>query len=163
VVVTNLFQKVLRPRRNLIPMDQADAGYFQKTIGYREYVHMQGQLGIAMGWNNEDTETWLEELAYQITYLGKRGGFLQLTKPPHWDESLPANFVELTAEPVGFPIQGTLQIMDDCATSLSFEKVNVYSNKSVSLGKDRITRTIVLPYRPVKSSRSFTYYERSDL
>ncbi|MGH2541950.1 MAG: hypothetical protein ACRDIB_04085, partial [Ardenticatenaceae bacterium] len=49
-VVTNLFQKVLRPRRKPAGPGDSDAGPFGKTIGYREYVQLEGTLGIALRW-----------------------------------------------------------------------------------------------------------------
>ncbi len=162
VVVTNLFQKVLRPRRNPIPMDEPEAGFFQKTIGYREYVHLDGKMGLALGWQSEEARPWLAELVRQINYLGKRGGFVQLLGLPETTRDLPAGYIDLTEETTQFFIGGTLQLLDDCAPDMSFEKANIYSGKSIRLGKERVLRSIVLPYRAIKSSRSFTLYERSD-
>ncbi|NLG98851.1 MAG: hypothetical protein GX491_15950 [Chloroflexi bacterium] len=162
-VVTNLFQKVLRPRRNPVPMDEADAGFFQRTIGYREYVQLDGRMGLAFGWAGDEERRWLAELLTQITYFGKRGSFMQLVVPPFWVDELPDGYTELTQEAARFVIGGTLQLLDDCSPDLTFEKANIYSGKSIRLGKERILRSIVLPYRVAKSSRSFTLYERADL
>ena len=41
-----------------------------------------------------------------------------------------------------------------------FEKVNVHTAARIVLGKDRVQKTVVLPYRLVRASRSFSYYER---
>jgi hypothetical protein len=161
-VVSNLFQKVLRPRRNPVPMNEPDAGFFQKTIGYREYVYWQGTMGLALGWNDNRARPWLAELMVQVNYLGKRGSLMQMINLPEYFADLPGeyfNFVEPTQQ---FYIGGTLQLLDDCSSELTFEKANIYNGKNLRMGKDRILRSIVLPYRVQKSSRSFTLYERTD-
>lgn len=161
-VVTNLFQKVLRPRRKPVPFDEPDAGFFQRTIGYREYVHLDGKMGLAIGWAGNEERTWLAELLTQVNYFGKRGSFMQLVTPPFPVDELPDGYIELTIETPHFVIGGTLQLLDDCSPALTFEKANIYSGKGIRLGKERILRNIVLPYRTTKSSRSFTLYERTD-
>ena len=55
---------------------------------------------------------------------------------------------------------GVIQIMDDWGESLTFGKANVYSKEKVEMGKDRLRKGIILPYRLVRSSKGFTYYER---
>lgn len=159
-VVTNLFQKMLKPRRSEAGDDDPDAGYFQRTIGYREYAHLTGVWAIAFGWEGDDPGEWLHDAAINITYIGKRGSFVQMVNLPKYESALPQEFVELTAVQSAFPFEGTMQKLDDCSENISFDKVNVYSKTKIALGKDRITRTIVLPYKVVRSSRSFTLYER---
>lgn len=162
VVVTNLFQKVLRPRRNSAAAGDPDAGYFLKTIGYREYAQLIGPLGIALGWPTEDERPWLEDLAMNIHYLGKRGGFVQLSGWPVCRAELPKGYYEATRDQQAFPIPGTLQAMDDCTPQLTFERANIYSSEKVRPDKDRIVRNIVLPYALRRSSKSFSHYERAD-
>jgi len=48
IVVTNTFTKVLKPRRNESAEGSADAGPFQKTIGFREYVFYDTPICIAL-------------------------------------------------------------------------------------------------------------------
>ncbi len=156
VVVTNLFQKIQKPAR-------ADGGKsdetFRPTIGYREYAQMTGDLGIAI-LVREELQSMFESLMLNISYIGKRGGFFQLVKPVEALAVLPDDFVSLTETQIGFPIDGVMQVMDDCTPALSFTKVDIYSGKRVVIGKERIQRNIVLPYRRKRSSRSFTLYER---
>jgi len=159
-VVMNLFQKVLKPRRSAAKAEDPNSGPFQKTIGYREYVQLYGPWQLALGWDTEQDYPWLEELLFNISYLGKRGGFVQLMDKPRQETTLPPGFIELSATPETFAFQGTLQILDDCAPNLTFAKANIYSKKRVTMGKERITRNVVLPYRMVRSSKSFSYYER---
>lgn len=159
-VVTNLFQKVLKPYKNPPKPGTVDFGPFQKTIGYREYVHLAGRLGIALGWDGNEAYEWLNDLLLNVNYFGKRGSFVQLTAPPSLAMELPADFIEATRDQVDFVIGGTLQVLDDCTSDLTFEKANIYSGEKVRLGKERITRNIVVPYRLTRSSKSFSLYER---
>lgn len=161
-VVTNLFQKVLRPRRNPISLDEQDSGPFQKTIGYREYVQLVGLLGVGLGWLGNEQNEWLKELVVQVNYLGKRGSFMQLVALPNLTEELPPGFVDATSDQSAFAVFGTLQTLDDCTPSLTFARANIYSGEKVRPGKDRLTRNIVVPYRLARSSKSFSLYERID-
>jgi len=164
VVVTNLFQKVLRPRRNPIGFDEPDAGPFQKTIGYREYVQLIGSLGIALGFEDGALAERLSGLLLNINYLGKRGGFVQLLPPPRSTNELPEGFVEATANQAAFALNGTLQVLDDCTDQLTFAKADIYSGEKIRMGKERILRNIVLPnYRLTRSSKSFSLYERVEV
>ncbi len=148
-VVTNLFQKVLRPRRNEIPLDEPDAGAFQRTIGYREYAHLSGSLGLGLGWSEVGPKEWLAGLLLNVNYLGKRGGFMQLRSIPSLVEELPEGFVLATSAQEEFSLNGTLQVLDDCSPKLTFEQVDIYSKKNMRTGTDRILRHVVIPYRLV--------------
>jgi hypothetical protein len=159
-VVTNLFQKVLRPRRNQISLDAPDSGVFQRTIGYREYVQFMGTVGIALGWQDNLPREWLADLLLNINYLGKRGSFMQLVKFPIYMDELPDNYLVVSEDMAEIPLYGMLQIMDDCGPETTFEQVDIYSAKTLKLGKERILRHVVLPYRVERSSRSYTLYRR---
>ena len=160
VVVTNLFTRILKPRRTLAKPGTQHAGPLGKTIGFREYVYFDGPLGIALGETLTDPVR-LEEWLLQINYLGKRGGFVQLLAPPTPAEMLPPEFIVVDGDPTrSFPANGIIQQLDDCDSSLTFEKADIYSGKNIGLGKERVLRHVVLPYRLVRSSKSFSFYER---
>lgn len=179
-VVTNLFAKIQKPRRNdkdkseakpqgeevevEAEVEEAGSGPFGPTIAYREYVHLQGPLSLAFQPPNSYEAQALEilpELLLQISYLGKRGGFFQLLNLPQIVEELPENFVPLTNQNKIF-FGEILQQLDDCGEDLTFEKADIYSDKKIKVGKERILRPIVLPYKLARSSRSYSYYERID-
>jgi len=128
---------------------------YQDSIGFREYVQFGGPLTLAFqGVSLQE----LEPLLTQINYLGKRGGFLQLIGVPKEVGEIDG-FTILTEGVNGaFPL-GTLQMVDDCGPRLTFEQVDVYSSKSIKPGQDRVFHHVVLPHRPVRSSRGFTLYE----
>lgn len=159
-VVTNLFQKVLRPRRNAIALDAPDSGAFQRSIGYREYVQLAGTIGIALGWQDQERHEWLVDLLLNVNYLGKRGSFVQLVQLPTYANELPEDYLDVSVSADTIPLQGTLQMMDDCSPETTFEQVDIYSAKPLRMGKDRILRHVVLPYRVEHSSRSYTLYRR---
>lgn len=161
-VVTNLFQKVLKPNRNPPPPGSPDAGPFQRTIAYREYAQLFGALGVALGWEGDDAREWLSTLLLNINYLGKRGSFMQLTKPPEQVPEMPDGYVVATGDQIGYTVNGTLQLLDDCTPALSFAKANIYSDEKIKMGKERVLRNIVLPCRLTRSSKSFSLYERFD-
>jgi hypothetical protein len=153
IVVNNTFNRVLRAARSPSPGQWP----YQRTIGFREYVQFGGPLALAF----HDMADELMPLLAQVNYLGKRGGFIQLLdKPEHVDE-LPDAFTLLTQGIDGdFPL-GTLQMVDDWGEKMTFERVNIYSDKRITIGAHRVFHHVVLPHRPVRSSRGFTLYERN--
>lgn len=162
ITVTNLFTKILKPRRNPAEEGTQHAGPMGKTIAFREYVHFDGAVGIALGGQLVDP-VLLESLLLQVNYLGKRGGFVQLASELVQSETLPADFIVVGGEVAqAFPVKGIIQQLDDCDASLTFEKADIYSGQRVKLGKERVLRHVVLPYRLARSSRGFTLYERLD-
>lgn len=161
IVVTNLFTKVLKPRRTPSEPGSPHAGPLGKTIAFREYVYHDGAFGVGIELTEPKVTVACSELMLQINYLGKRGGFVQLVGGPQGIEVLPEEFVIVDgALPSRFPRESTLQQMDDCDESLTFEKANIYSGANIRLGKERVLRNVILPYRLARSSKSFTLYER---
>ncbi len=162
VVVTNLFAKILKPRRTSAKPGTPHAGPLGKTIAFREYVYFDGSLGIALSGEISDRSR-LEDWLLQVNYLGKRGGFVQLIGPPALAETLPPGFIVVDGDPTRpFLANGIIQQLDDCDASLTFEKANIYSGKNIRLGRERVLRHVVFPYRLVRSSKGFSYYERID-
>lgn len=167
IAVINTFTKIVRPKKNG-PSDDAGTGLLTplgSTIAYREYVSFGGSLGLALQTaSGKELPTALVEPLYHITYLGKRGGFVQLLAPPDISEDGALReddgWITLTTEQASFSFGGTLQLLDDCSPKLTFEQVDIYSGKRITLGKDRILRHIVLPYHLARSSRGFSLYER---
>jgi hypothetical protein len=153
LVVTNLFTKVLKIRRNPAAEGSADAGPFQKSIGYREYVFLSDDLTLMFEIGEEqlsDISKWLTH----VTYLGKRGGFMQLRKVAQV-ETLDSSYTHLTQEAETFQVNGLMQQLEDCDPKMKFDEADIYSSKRPK----RITRSIILPFKISKSSRSYTMYE----
>lgn len=135
------------------------------TIAYREYIYYRDAFRLAFSSNDQAflTET-LPQLVLAINYFGKRGGFVQLTEPPEQIEQLPeTRFISLTDDIQGtFRMDGTLQMLDDCGKTLTFQRANIYSQERITLGKERLLRHVVLPYRVLRSSRSYSWYRYAD-
>lgn len=163
-VVTNLFEKVLKPRRSEAPEGSADQGPYQRTIAYREYVQLSGSLGIALG--GPEDRVPVEQLARWmagIGYLGRRGSFVQIQAEPRVMDVLPRGFVAVGGErSVEIPREGVLQMLDECDPTVPFDRVSTFSDKSIRRGKDRIFHHVVLPYKITSSSRGYTAYQRTD-
>ncbi len=167
IVVNSTFTKILRLKEIKTAASEKEAAItsakvdrqwpFQKTIAYREYVQLAGPLAFAF--QSMDIEIFTS-LLVQINYIGKRGGFLQLSQAPRPVQELPTGFTEITAG-VGssFPL-GVLQLLDDFGETMTFAHANVYDSKGIKLGKERILRHVILPYRLAHSSRGYTLYER---
>lgn len=154
IVVTNLFARILRKKRG-----KGDP--FQRTIGYREYVHYPGSLTLAFGLDEERHREQLAQWLLQINYLGKRGGFVQLVDGPA-PRPRDTDFIRLTEDPDAIDPEGIIQQLDDCGHRMTFEHADIYSGKSIRSGSatGRVVRHIVLPYRLKRSSKSYTLYER---
>lgn len=163
VVVTNLFAKVLKPSRK----EEANEP-MARSIAFREYAQLDGPVALAFN-VPEDRASELKALLAQINYFGKRGSFFQLLDIPRESLELPADYslldgMALSSEgmsqlPAAIPL-GMIQIVDDWGESLTFAKVNIYSDEKIVLGKDRVRKSVVLPYRLVRSSKGYSLYER---
>lgn len=67
--VSSTFLKVLKPEREA----EARGRAMTRTIAFREYVHLAGELAIAFG-GPEDGLAAIRPWLMQISYFGKRGG-----------------------------------------------------------------------------------------
>jgi hypothetical protein len=158
LVINNTFIKVLRPRRNPAEPGSADEGFFQKTISYREYAYLDGRFGIALEVSAEEQAEALSHWLVCINYLGKRGGFIQIQDVPYLEDVLGSRFVIVGEALQTFPLDALLLQLDDTSPRLTFDKANIYSGKSIQLGKERILHHVALPYRLIRSSRGYSYY-----
>lgn len=168
LVVLKGFGKIQRLLKDKSNVDKASLAQakgqwpMQPTIAYREYVYYHDAFQLAFALPDDDAvATEVAQLLFHINYLGKRGSFIQLMEQPRTIEQLPEQrFVHLTPttmEP--FRMDGTLQMLDDCGSSLSFAHANVYDAKRITPGKERVMRHVVLPYSVVRSSRSYSWYQ----
>lgn len=158
IAVNNTFTKILKPMKDKPTLDP-ETGLTRgiiNTIGFREYVQWQGDLKIAVE-VSDDSLPWMRWLT-QINYIGKRGGFVQATEQPTKTDLLAEGFTDLTTAGDGFSLHGTMQIMDDCTPGLTFEQIDVYSEKRM----ERVLRHVAIPYQMVSSSRAYSLYRRLD-
>ena len=161
-VVNNTFTKVLKPRRNPAEPGSQHAGFFGKSIAYREYVYLDGTLGIAVETASDDQAERLARWLVNINYFGKRGSFVQLLELPRISSDLPDGYIPLDRDVTSFAPDSLLTQLDDVGEKLTFAHANIYTDKRITLGKERTLHHVALPYRRAASSRSYTHYERSD-
>jgi len=157
-------QRLLKDRGNEEKAQEAQArGHWpmQPTIAYREYTFYRDAFQLAFTLPDGAPPSELQRLLLGVNYLGKRGGFIQIMDPPRQMEQLPeGRFIELTPDTMkSYRSNGTLQILDDCGSTLTFQRANIYSSERITLGKERILRHVVLPYQLKRSSRSYSWYE----
>lgn len=136
---------------------------YYSTISFREYVSYREPFQLALSAPDQSAlPDELTSLLRGVNYIGKRGGFIQLVEPLQYVEQLDEQqFVSLTHDGLSeFLLDGTLQVLDDCASSLTFSRANIYSNERITVGKERIFHHIVLPYRLHQSSRGYSWYRR---
>jgi len=169
ILVMKSFSKIRRELKDKSNPEKAQKARerkeypMQPTIAYREYISYTGSLHLACQLPDESPlAPVLPELLMQINYLGKRGGFLQIMAQPQVSNEQPqGRFVSLTAaSPQDFALEGTLQMLDDCGSAMTFAKANIYDGAKITLHRDRVLRHIVLPYRLTRSSRSYSWYQR---
>lgn len=161
IAVTNTFTKILKPMKGKPTLDE-ETGLTRgmiNTIGFREYVQWQGLLQLAFVPAAGEVAPWAQWLT-AIQYVGKRGGFMQAIATPKTADALPDEFTRLDETIDTFALDGTLQLMDDCAPKVTFEQIDIYSGKNMRTGKERLLRPIILPYRVERSSRGYTLYRR---
>lgn len=169
VLVMKSFSKIRREIKDKTNPEKAQRARerkeypMQPTIAYREYVSYTGAFRLACQVaEDHPLAALLPDLLMQINYLGKRGGFLQITGRPQSSAEQPrGRFVQLTAtSPQSFEMEGTLQMLDDCGPGMTFAKANIYDGAKIILHRDRVLRHIVLPYKQIRSSRSYSWYQR---
>lgn len=168
LTIINTFIKILRPHKNGAKdtFGTGLEGPMGNTIAYRELVYFAGLIKIAVQSNHKVKKgvkpPLLRNLFTQIHYLGKRGGFMQLTQIEEVEE-LPTRFTRLHREnDEPFAAHGLMQLLDDCGPKMTFANADVYDGKNISVGKPngRILTPIILPYQLTRSSRSYSLYER---
>ncbi len=149
-----------RRRERIAEMIEKGNYPFYSTISFREYVQYREALSIAISApNGAELPIAFVSLLMGINYFGRRGGFVQVMERPEQVAQLSEAFVTLTAsQNASYYRDGTLQMLDDCGPTLTFQQANIYSDKRVTVGKERIIRHIVLPYRLERSSRSYSWY-----
>lgn len=170
--------------------DSVDVRMFAPTVGFREYVSFGGagadgafQVAIVRSGLADEHVRLLAEAARAVSYSGKRGGFVQYDAfaapdgfrqidelPPTASFTMPLSHISQGGTPVG-----TIQPLDELAASAEWERVSTFGRKPVRVAHlapgqsdwqtevDRAYVPSAIPYRLVKTTRSFAAYRRVDL
>ncbi len=136
----------------------APIGY-TSTVGFREYVHLQGAIEIAFPIDElgEPQKEHLKRLLPQISTFGKRGSFFQFTGFEEQAEIGKA-FSQLFGAD-GFTEDGIVHPLDEMAPSLTFEKVDVTDNTRIQ-SKDRLSQLTIIPLVSRQNAASWASYKR---
>ncbi len=158
-VVQNTFVKIKQESR------EGAKGTFDSTVAYREFCFFGGELVIALNIEGLEDKSidLIENSLKHINHFGKRGSYFQFIECKRVTE-LPSGF-SLPEDATDFKLgaYGVMQPLDDIGEtdeSDFFDRINSYSNKSLTLGKHRILKNTFLSYRMIRSSRDYTYYSR---
>ncbi|WP_027365627.1 hypothetical protein [Desulfotruncus alcoholivorax] len=135
------------------------------SIAFREFCYYKGLFQIALvaeSLTTKDIEKITRVLAH-INYLGKRGSFLQFCQARVVEGELTGFILPVPSSsnhfnPDCYKVTQYLDDIGDTDTKDLFERINSYSDKNIELGKHRILKPYMLPYRQVTSSKSYTYY-----
>jgi hypothetical protein len=163
--VSSTFLKVLKPEREA----EARGRAMTRTIAFREYVHLAGELAIAFG-GPKDGLAAIRPWLMQISYFGKRGGFYQLLALPEYldlpSDRLPEGFLpfpeRIGASRDSFPL-GVLQRVDEWGAQMTFNQANIYNRgkgSEIKLDKERLRLNVILPYQLVRAGRGVALYAR---
>lgn len=155
-IVNNSFIKILTE-----PKDKKTGPAFISSVGFREFVFYNGELRIAVqidGLSHEQTDL-LQELFLHIHYFGKRGSFLQFISHEVRTD-LGSTFSYFLGESGDFNGHVIMQYLDDMGPKTSFESVNTFDDTGVRLGRDRVMKSVFIPYHQISSSRGYTWFKR---
>lgn len=163
VLVIGTFQRILRPKKLENPLGTGLDAVWQSNIAFREYVHFAGLISLAVREPKPAVESlpWAN-LFSQINYFGKRGSFFQFLQYETLTE-LNDQFTWLNPDqPGAIPLNGLLQLMDDCGPDMTYAHANIYDQTTLRVGQPngRLLKTVVLPYQMESTARGFTLYRR---
>lgn len=157
-IVNNSFVKIQTE-----PKDKKAGPAFISSVGFREYVFFEGELAIAIQTRElaEQQLSLLKELLLHLHYLGKRGSFLQAVGQEVC-EKLGQTFSALLGEPTAFSECVVMQYLDDMGPKATFESISSFDGTSAKMGRDRVMKTVFIPYHQKRASRDFTWYTREE-
>lgn len=138
--VNNCFIKIQKQRDN---------DPFRPTVSFREYVFLSDDVEIIFETDSEEGVAFLKTYLHRINYYGKRGCFFQFVTY----KEIPSKPNVKVFDPHDWSA-GLMQEYDDFNQSLTFEKVNSYSEAKTLRNK----QILVLPLKCRSASKSYTGY-----
>jgi hypothetical protein len=157
-VVTNTFVKIRRQPKTPTPEKP-----YISSIAFREFCFYLGILEVAICVTRlepRETQSVVHTLRH-INYLGKRGSLCQFMGVRNESE-LPLGFTApIPGEVPDFSSYRVTQFLDELVEVDSedlFERINTYSGTAI--GKHRVVKPYLLPYRVESTSKGYTHYVR---
>ncbi|MCW5891119.1 MAG: hypothetical protein KIT14_11290 [bacterium] len=169
LAVTNTFMRAQRRVREYGADDDAAAddevppegGPFGSTLIYREVCSFGGPFEIGLGFRGHAPPA-VRDVLWAINYLGRRGGFVQVTSVEHRTEPHP---ISVIVDPKGWKpsvlVAGDLVApLDDLGPGATVDRIAPFSEEQARWNRDRIVHFRVLPLRHERSSHHFSLYRR---
>ncbi len=159
ICINNAFVKILKPERP-DGKEEGESIGFSRTVAFREYIHLTGDLEIIFSHKRTDLSDilipFLQKYLHKINYFGKRGCFFQFIE--YRENPSEPNVVPFNKSYFTGGILQKYDDFDDSAKNFSFDNVNSYTSFRTSR-KDVI---LSLPIKQEKTSKSYTYFKVSN-
>lgn len=156
-VINKSFIKIAKEKRKKVERNGIIFVHYTPTVAFREFVYLDGPLKLAFSFIEP-----FKDLLPMINYFGKRGSFFQ--------------FANLTAinelgSEFGVPVKNKNSLklinerymlweLDDVGEDCSFDAVNIYSDKRMVLGRDRVRVPTLFPVKVIRSSKNYMEFLR---
>ncbi|MEK7280796.1 MAG: hypothetical protein AAB037_00385 [Chloroflexota bacterium] len=159
-VVTHTFVKIRQESRDDNPLHP-----YTPNIAYREVVYHQGlwrwAFDLAVG--GDSVAEWLVYLAPYVTYIGKRGSFIQYVCTRRLAELGDAFTQPLNNQPTfRLPIRAHIVPLDDFGPEANLQILSSYTPDSVKRDKHRKFVNTIVPLGVVNTGPGFTEYRAGE-
>ncbi|MCK8816752.1 hypothetical protein MWH28_05125 [Natroniella sulfidigena] len=127
---------------------------------YREYVHLEGSLKVAIDIDNLEDEKveLLKKLFIRINYFGKKGSFMQFRSFKEM-EVLDDGYLKLMGEEnIQLGSNSIVQFTEDIPPEATFEAINIYNSDEKLTRKDN-ERIFLVNLEKVLSGEGYQYYQ----
>ena len=161
-VVTHTFVKVRQESREGDPLRP-----YIPSIAYREVVHQRGlwRWAFGIGSGNDALSGRLELLAPFVTYIGKRGSFVQFRRLVR-EASLGPGFTQPVQNRTAWtlPPRGVHVVaLDDFGPEADMETLSSFTAKTPTRDRHRRFIETVVPIGLVNTGPGFSEYRRGNL
>jgi hypothetical protein len=154
--VTHTFVKIRQEPKNVDPLHP-----YIDSIAYREVVHHRGVWRWAFDLAAGDS-TLAERLvliAPHVSYIGKRGSFIQFTGFSRRSE-LGSEFTQSAQNQWVLPPRAHIAPLDDFGPDADLETLSSFTSKKPSRGKHRSFVDTVIPLGLVNTGPGFSEYHQ---
>lgn len=156
-VVTHTFVKIRQE-----PHGGSSPGLpYISNIAYREVVYHQGtwRWAFDMDIGGDTLAERLVLLAPYVSYVGKRGSFIQF-KGMHRSSELDGSYTRLPIAGESWPIQSHVVPLDDFGLEANLEVLSTFSASSAKRDRHRKFDHTIVPQGIVNTGPGFTEYRR---
>lgn len=144
----NAYKEVIEEHENIIRNIDEEKGGYDLLVYYRDFL---------------SGGKWDAFFDFTAAY----GPFLmrELDREHYWVRPFTTHNLEVLIMKSNEPLAPILETpgfrnIAEAIRRSTIAKANIYTDEKIVLGKDRVRKSIVLPYRLVRSSKAFSLYER---